>query len=83
MIHQEISDLPHHLLLFANVLAIHYFLPSNIVATCGNGVVDAGEQCDSGAGCDSNCRCISGTPQRIGFQPFSPPLPSCRRKNFA
>ena len=38
------------------------------VAACGNGIVNAGEECDGGAGCDANCQDIdecASTPQPI------------------
>ena len=48
-------------------------------ARCGNGIVDAGEQCDDGNpiegdGCDSNCtiiRCGLVSPQRLLDKPWT------------
>ena len=33
---------------------------------CGNGVLDAGEECDGGTGCDGECRCRTGYEPRHG-----------------
>eukprot|EP00727_Mastigamoeba_balamuthi_P004916 m51a1_g14422 putative protein kinase domain containing protein (916) ;mRNA; f:489138-493017 len=45
---------------------------------CGNGLLDAGEDCDGGNGCNaSECRCSSGfmptTPPTIGCVPYQDP----------
>ncbi len=39
-----------------NVLAPYVLTVTGNGATCGNGVVEAGEQCDGGPGCTANCR---------------------------
>lgn len=63
------------LLLFLLIVLVRSVHNSNLISLvlCGNGKLDAGEQCDGGAGCEA-CAC------KAGFQPTSPLSTACTSK---